>query len=238
MSKAEGVIGDGLKAALLRERLWILSAEIQNWLGDEPSRLHALENAVRESPGGIIARYLLGRAYRRVNRSKDALGILEPVVANHPDEFRACVEYALALLDRGQTIDTAIAVLRIGQTHGMRDPRFVATLGGLLFLKGEFTEALDVFSEVRRREMSVTEARRVQFRPQKNADTHERVRLIGTIATVGFNFVFISVTGSPDFFRRGSRVGDQSLQKGMKVSFEVAFSASGPTAENLLLIEH
>jgi tetratricopeptide (TPR) repeat protein len=238
ISKAEGVIGEGLRAALHRERLWILSAEIQNWLGDEPSRIHALENAVRQTPGGIIARYLLGRAYRRMNRSQDALDMLQPVVANHPDEFRACLEYALALLDRGRTIDEAIAVLRIGQTHGLRDPRFVATLGGLLFLKGEFTEALGVFGEARKREMSLTEARRMQFRPRENNGSHERLRFSGTIATVGFNFVFISVTGYPDFFRRGSILDDQLLRKGMQVSFEPAFSASGPAAENLVLTDH
>jgi hypothetical protein len=99
----------------------------------------------------------LGRAYRKLNRAQDALDILQPLVANHPDEFRACVEYALALLDRGKAIDAAVAVLRIGQTYGMRDPRFVATLGGLLFLKEEFTEALGVFSEARRWEMSIAE---------------------------------------------------------------------------------
>jgi hypothetical protein len=170
-----------------------------------------------------------------MNRSREALDVLQPLVANHPDEFRACVEYALALLERGGTIDAGIAVLRIGQTYGMRDPRFIATLGGLPFLNGEFTEAQNVFSETRKREMSVTEARRIQFRPPENSESHQGLRLEGKVTTVGRSFVFISVPGYPDFFRRGSRVGDRLLQRGMDLSFEPAFSASGPTAENVVL---
>lgn len=141
IAKAEEVITEGLKAVRDRESLWLVSSEIQKWLGDEPSHLQALVKAVAENPGSIISRYLLGRAYRKAGRLQDAKEVLYKVVSEHPDEFRACTEYARTLHQLGEPYPSSIAVLKMGSLYGLSDPRFVATLGGMLFMNGEFTEA-------------------------------------------------------------------------------------------------
>ena len=69
IERAEGVISEGLMNAMVRDSLWITSAKIQQFLGDNPSYIRNIERAVADTPGSIIARYLLGRAYRIVNES-------------------------------------------------------------------------------------------------------------------------------------------------------------------------
>ena len=44
--------------------LWIESAKIQKFLGDNPGYIRNLERAILEAPQSIVARYILGRAYR------------------------------------------------------------------------------------------------------------------------------------------------------------------------------
>jgi hypothetical protein len=58
--------------------------------------------------------------------------VLDSVIKNHAEEFRACIEYALALVDSGEPYNKAIAILKLGTLYGIRDPRFLAILGGML----------------------------------------------------------------------------------------------------------
>ena len=68
----------------VRDGLWIASADIANWLGDQPSRLSALERAVKAVPSSVIARYLLARQYR---------------ITGHPDKAASTGElFLLAVL--------------------------------------------------------------------------------------------------------------------------------------------
>jgi hypothetical protein len=106
----------------------------------------------------------------------------------------------------------------------------------LLFLKGGFTEANEVFGEAKKREMSVVDARQVEFRPYDRQDLTKRVRFQGKISAVAVNSVLISVVGYPRVFRRGAKLGDRVLQLDTEVSFDVAFNGSGPVAENLALL--
>ena len=41
----------------------------------------------------------------------------------------------------GEPYSKPIALLKLSTLYGLSDPRFIATLGGMLFLDGEFTEA-------------------------------------------------------------------------------------------------
>ncbi|TMG72639.1 MAG: tetratricopeptide repeat protein, partial [Betaproteobacteria bacterium] len=131
ISKAEEVISQGLRIVKERDGLWIITSEIQKFFGDQKSRIAALEKAVASSPGSVIARYLLGRTYRLEGKPDKAISILEPVVKNHPDEFRAFIEYALALIAMGKPIAEAVAILNVSTTYGLSDARFIATLGGM-----------------------------------------------------------------------------------------------------------
>jgi len=233
LSKAEATITEGLRVVPHKESLWIVSSQIEEWLGNEPSRITALERAVRESSGSVLPRYLLGKVYRTAGNPDRAVEILKPVIANHPDEFRACVEYALALIDMGKTYDEGIAVLRIGTTDGMRDPRFIATLGGMLFMNGKFTDADAVFREARKREFSMEEARSIQFRPRNPLNHSLHVRLEGTVAAVRAGYATISIVGYPEFRCPRSKARDFILRGGLDVFVEPAFSATGPVVERI-----
>jgi Flp pilus assembly protein TadD len=230
VAKAEGIISEGLRLVLVRDGLWIVSSNIQDWIGNEPSRLHALEQAVKSTPGSIIARYLLGRAYRHAGSPTKAMAVLEPLIRDHPDEFRACVVYARALMDLGQPYAKAIAVLRLSTTYGLTDPRFVATLGGMLFMNGEFTEATKVFQESIKQQFPPDEANRIQFRPRDPKDPQFPLRLEGDVVSVKFSQALIQASEYPAFSCPGSRWGGLNMRLGMEIRFEPVFSARGPLA--------
>lgn len=232
IGKCEEIISQGLRAARTRDGLWIVSADVQKWLGDRPSHLQTLEKAVAETPGSVIARYLLGRAYRRNSQPQKTIEVLNFVVKNHPDEFRACIVYALALVDMGEPYAKAIAILRLGSLYGLNDPRFVATLGGMLFMNKDFTEAKKVFDEAVRQEFPRSEAFSVQFKPP---DPKEQPRcplkMNGKVIRVRAGYAFVEVPGYPMFLCPGSKFNGLVMRVGMKILFEPRFSAKGPLAD-------
>jgi tetratricopeptide (TPR) repeat protein len=236
IAKAEEVISIGLKKAGDREGLWIVSSEIDKWLGDIPSRFKALQNAVQENPAGTVGRYILGRAYRRNNQADEAIRVLEPVIKSYQEEFRAFIEYSLALLDLGRPLNEAIAVLRISTTYGLADPRYIATLGGLLFLNGEFNEANKVFQESTRREFSTLELHTVYFKPLKPA-TRDPYVLTGRVLVVKPRYSLIEVQGYPKFLCHSSKYGGVQLKHGITVSFQIQFSANGVIADHPVIVE-
>lgn len=231
LAKAESIINEGLRVVRVRDGLWIVSSKVQEWIGNQPSRLQALEQAVKSTPGSIVARYLLGRAYSRLGFPDKSVAVLEPLLKDHPDEFRACVEYARAILRLGEPYSKAIAVLRLSTTYGLTDPRFVATLGGLLFMNGEFTEAKKTFDESIRQEFPADEAGRIQFRPRDPANVNASLRLKGKVVAVKSGYAFVQPPDFPVFLCPGSRYGGVFMKEGMDVSFEPAFSARGALAD-------
>jgi len=231
LGKSEAVINEGLRLVQVRDGLWIVSAQIQDWIGNQPSRIHDLEQAVKSTPGSIIARYLLGRVYRHAGSPEKCAATLEPLIRDHPDEFRACVELARALLDLRQPYEKAIAVLRLSTTYGLTDPRFVATLGGLLFLSGDFSEATKVFQEAVKQEFPADESNRIQFRPRDPSDPQFPLRLKGEVVSTKSSQAVIQSPDYPAITCPGSRWGALNMRVGMEIGFEPVFSARGPSAD-------
>jgi len=119
LTKAEETISEGLRHCREKDSLWIVSSDIEKWLGDQPSQLKALEAAVKASTGSIIARYLLGKAYRHLGRYPDAIAVLEPNIKNHPEEFRSFVEYALVMLASGRYYGNLLPFWRYAHLRGL-----------------------------------------------------------------------------------------------------------------------
>jgi tetratricopeptide (TPR) repeat protein len=232
VAKAEETISEGLRKAQVKDGLWIVSSEVEKWVGDEPSRLKALEKAMKESPGSMIARYLLGRAYRREGRAADALKVLEPVVKGHPEEYRAVTEYALSLLDQGEPFSKATAVLKLSTLYGYEDPKFIATLGGTLFMRSEFTEAQQVFNESLKRGFSSSELNAIRFRPRRGSVDSPVVQLKGRVVAVKAGYCIIENTEFPPFLCPGSKYNGLEMRPGMQVLFEPAFAARGAQASH------
>lgn len=227
---------DGLKEARVRDGLWIVSSNVQRWLGQQPEQLAALEKAVLENPGSIVSRYLLGRAYRKTGQPARTVDVQKRVISDHPLEFRSCVEYALALMDLGELYSACIAVLNMSALYGLSDPRFIATLGGMYFMDIKFSEAERIFAESNRRQFPVTELNRIQFNPRNpNKPGEAPIRLNGKAVLIKAGYAFIESPGYPGFFCPNSQFGGLIIRKGVDVTFEPGFNARGAVARRLSL---
>lgn len=229
LTKAEEAVSEGLRYCRDKDGLWIVSSDIEEWLGDRPSQIKALETAVIASPGSIIARYLLGKAYRHLGHYKEAMEVLDPNIKNHPDEFRSYVEYALNMLAAGKSLQEAIAVLEIGSVAGLSDARYIAHLGGMHFLNGDFSKAEKVFAEAERRELPQPELQRVAFHA-KELGTGQPLVFVGKVIVRRPAYSLIESEGYPPFFCHSSKYRGLALKDGMRVSFSVAFTPRGPAA--------
>ena len=228
--KAEQVISEGLKKVQVRYSLWIESSNVEAYLGNEPSRLQALEQAVRDTPGSIVSRHLLGRAYRKARRIDDALRILDPIIREHHDEFRSFVEFAVCLAIKNKSYEESIAVLRLSTLYGYSDPRFIATLGGMLFMSSKFSEAEAVFEESSKRDFPSDEVSKMQFCPWLWEDPDTRLRMNGKVVKRHAGYAFVGCEGFPDFLCPGSKFDGLIMSVGTTISFEPVFSARGPLA--------
>jgi tetratricopeptide (TPR) repeat protein len=231
IAKAEGIITDGLRVVRSREALRIVSAQIAQWLGNRPDHVKALETAVKESPHSIVARYLLGRTYRRGGDPEKARQTLESLVQEHPEEVRACVELAKTLLDLNEPREKAIAVLRLSTLHGYSDPRFIATLGGMLFLNGQFTEADEVFEKSVTLGLAPGDLHRVEFKPRDASDSTRPLRLCGKVAAVKNGYALIDVQGYPRVISPGAKWFGTPMRRDLPVEFKIVFSPKGAVAD-------
>jgi hypothetical protein len=235
--KAETTIDEGLSIVNRRMGLWVLSAKIQEWLGNEPNRIKYLHKAITESPLSTVPRYVLGRAYRKMGQPEKTLEILKPVIeGGTEDAFRCFVEYAKALLQTGASYAEAIAILELTKTFGLRDVRFIATLGGLLFMNQEFTYADAIFTETQKRNFNVEEKYSIEFQPPDKSNPSNNLRLHGTVKDVSVKNSRIETEGFPNFVCKGTKYNGIIMEVGLKLSFEPAFSAVGPIAINPIRI--
>jgi tetratricopeptide (TPR) repeat protein len=231
-AKAEAVISIGLRQVRVRDGLWLVSAEIQRMLGNAPERMKALEKAA-SSTDSVIAKYILGRAYRENGNPRAAADLLKPVLEAHPDEFRICTEYALALEALGSPYPQCIAILKLSTLYGYGDPRFVATLGGMMFLNGDFSDAKEIFSNSFKREFPGPEASRINYRPKDATDRAKPLGFTGRVTTVKAGYAFVTVAGYPSFYCPGSKIGTLVLHNGLEVKFEPAFNAKGQIVDKI-----
>jgi hypothetical protein len=181
----------------------------------------------------MVARYLLGRAYRRAGQPDKGEQVLKPVIDNHPDEFRSYVEYVLSMYQKGEAYPKCIAVLKLSTLYGLSDPRFIGTLGGMLFMNGEFSAAKEVFAESFKREFPAEEANSIHFRPLDLSDRTKYLRLVGTVTAIKTGYAFIEAPGYDSFFCPGNLFSGLLLQRGLSISFEPAFTARGAVANKL-----
>lgn len=237
ITKAEAIINEGMRVVRNKEGLWIESANIQRFLGDQPSRIKSLENAVRDTPGSIVARNLLATVYNEMHQYDKTLSILHPVIKDYPDEFRAHLAYAMALLGLAKPAKEAIAILYQGSLYGLSDPRFIATLGGLLVMDEQFSEADKVFHESVKRDIDVTDLMKVYFQPRDPKNPKAVLRLKGEVKTVRAGYSILLPDSYPEFLCPGSKYNGLIMKTGLRVSFEPAFTAKRRIALNPELLK-
>lgn len=233
LSKAEKVISEGMKKVRHRENLWIASAAIQDALGDSPKAIAALKRAVSENPKAVLPRYLLARYFLEVDEFAEILRVIRPVIEEHSEEYRSCMIYARAQLALGATLPEIIAIMNIGNLSGLKDPRYIAFLGGLYFLNGQFIEAENTFGPTLDQDFSAVEVRTIWFTaPDRSAESPSSKTYYGKVRLRKPGYAFITFEGYPDIFCQGTKFGDFVLDRGIEVEFEIGFSARGSTAIN------
>lgn len=222
--RSEDTISEGLRQVSDKEALWILSSQIADWLGNHPQAIEALKQGIEASAVAGVARYLLAREQLRANEPGLAAETIRPVVEAAPDDYRPSLVYALALHDSGREYGECVAVLRQAELSGSRDPRFVPTLAGMLFMDQRFGEAEKVFEEAARRDFSFEQRKAVHFLPKKAG---RPVWLSGTVESILATFSFVRVPGYPDFFFPGSRYQGIEMRRGLAVRFRPGFTMQG-----------
>lgn len=237
ITKAEDIINEGLKIVNSRSSLWIESSKIQSFLGEEPSRIEALAIAVKESPGSIIARYILGRTYRIMKQYKSSVGVLEYVITHHHDEFRCFVEYALSLSALRKEYNEAIAILKLSTLYGLSDPRFIATLGGMLIMNGKITEGINIFNEALKQNFNSEEIHKIQFYPWNFSNLNDSLRIKGSIIVRKAGYALVEAEGYTPFLLPGFRINGVDMEKDTLISFEPAFCAKGSLALHPIPLE-
>lgn len=232
VSKCEQVISEALLHAREKDSLWILSSEVSDFVNNQPERVAALRNAVRTSPNSIIARYLLARQLRRQGDSVGACNLLKDTVANHPNEFRSSIEYALALYETDGNIEQAIAVIRLGDLYGNSDSRFIATKAGLLFIAQKYSEAQQVFQIADVLDLQLDEQRIVLFRP-KNFSNGLIERRTGRVSSIHSGHAMLNVPGIPRRIILPAKFyGTVRFSENSQLEFDLVFTVKGPMAEN------
>jgi tetratricopeptide (TPR) repeat protein len=231
LTKCEAVISEGLRVVTAKESLWVVSAELQDWIGNEPAKIQALERAVKDSPNAIVPRYLLARAYRKDGKPERATHVLDPILKDNPTEFRLCIEYARSLEESGQPLAKAIAVLSLGTLYGLSDARFISIYAGMMFMNEQFSDAIRIFSETSTKDFSPLEANTVFYRPIAPDPPRRHMQFTGNVVSLSAGFAFIEASGYPRFMCPSSKQHGVTLRRGMVVTFEPCFRAKGQVAD-------
>jgi tetratricopeptide (TPR) repeat protein len=232
IKKAEDIVNTGLKLVKMTDALWIESANIRSYLGNQPSRLEALEKAIQAYPSSTIARYLLGRAYRHEKKYDKAIQILKPVIENYHEEFRCFVEYALSLIFLSRPYKESIAILNLSTLYGYSSPKFIAILGGLYLLDKQPAESERVFFESRKRDYNGADQYRIFFKPPDPLDTNRHLRFSGTVKQIKAGYSIIQTDEYLDFVCPGVKYGKTIMKEGQEITFEPVFTAKGRIAEH------
>jgi tetratricopeptide (TPR) repeat protein len=163
--------------------------------------------------------------------SEEAAAVLHELLQSHPDEVGPAIQYALALEDLGRPYSEAIAALRLATLYGMRSPRFVSVLGGMLFVNGDFTEAEAIFKQADDQNFTFAERSTVHYRPRGQDRSEKALLLEGIVAAVKPGYAFITVSGYPAIFCPGSKFGSLVMERGLRVRFKLGFTVRGPVAD-------
>jgi tetratricopeptide (TPR) repeat protein len=230
VTKAEEAIRSGLSRVRRREGLYIVSSDIERFLGNTPQRIAALRKALSEAPESPVARYLLGTVYRRQKDYGEAEKILYEGVKKFPGDRRIALALAMTLHEAGRDYADCIAILSLATDTGLQDPKFIAVYGGMLTMAGRISEADRVWKRWMELNLEFQERDRIEFEPMKDGAP---LWLDGRVAKIGAGFSFISAKGLPDFYCRGSKYKGTTLHRHQVLRFRPGFSPRGPIVAEL-----
>lgn len=231
LAKAQETLAEGLEKGRELEHLYMMEARIEEYIGNTPGQLEALERALESSPASIHVRYLLGNALRVAGKPLESAEILGAGMQQEPSDPRLAYSYVKTLLTNGESISRCCSVLSLAKTRGLRDPAYVAAYSGLLKLNGEVALGEQLLSEANRRNFSATDIRRVMFIPGKFTTLPD---LIGIVTRVTPGYAFVNVPNRGDFFFPGSRIKSRALDVGSMLCFVAGFTVRGGVVHRVI----
>ncbi len=227
VSKAEEVVQEALTRVRDAEGMYVVSARIEDFVGNRPAQMEALGKAIAANPEALVARYLLGIALLRSDRLDEAGEVLEAGLRLKPDHPRLARAYALVLERSGDESGRALAVLHQAALEGSRDHRFVALHGGMLEMQGKLKESADVFRAAKSRSWTIAAKHVVGYEPTVG-------RWRGRVARHLGGYAFLAVPGQSDVMCP-ARNFPPGLVEGSEVTFKIVFDVRGPRAQDVAL---
>jgi tetratricopeptide (TPR) repeat protein len=237
LQKAEQAVADGLKLVRDRSSLLITSASINEELGNKPGELEKLREAVASNSANAVGRYLLGRAYRYRDLPGKAIEVLEPIIRSDFKNVRAYLEYVRAMVAQGEPLEKCASTLVQCKLDGESEPAYVGLYAGLLYMDGRHVEANVVWEAAKSQHFSFEESTRSRFRPTEPNDSKAVKTFEGVVKLTKQNFVVIQpASGGLAVISPTTIVEGNLIKKGMKLKFELSFSARNVIADRLKIV--
>jgi tetratricopeptide (TPR) repeat protein len=227
VSKAQETVFRGLSTVRDRESLYLVTSNIEKFLGDDTARVDALRKALSAAPQSPVSRYLLGAVLFRTGEADQALNVLREGLTIHPDDPRIAGLCGLVMYNLRKSFDQILAVLDLARAAAADDSFYNATLGGMLTLAGRLGEAEPIWARARQRQLTIAERERVAF---EISDGGRATWIEGRVATLGETYAFVRISGFPDVFCRPRKLSAQSAAVGQLVTLRVGFTVRGPVA--------
>ena len=236
-SRALSVLEKGEQSAYEPSTLVAEQGRIYDELGRLDDADTAFQKALTENPSNGTARNGYGRFLLRQNRTRELLTNLQEGLDIDPDDTRLRHLKGIALACEDASPEAVTSELKAAAGPNMRNWRAGLDLAVYLYIKGQESQANDVFSLLKELELEEREKRR----PRRPAQFCDKSALsgIGRINTLTDSFGFISRADHPlgVYLNRNfiDAMVDTELNHGSRVTFELRFSLFGPVATSVRL---
>lgn len=231
---AEKVLQEGISKHPNNPHLRVAESTLANVLADHSRAIGALEKSFELNPSGSLIALRLADSYARKGNGTHAAEILKTALAAKTSDLRLHAQYAKILIDfELGTDDEIIYHLRKGFGSNDNNLESRMLLGRQLFISGKLEESEAVFNELRTHFMPFKIRERLQYQLK------ELYR--GDIKYFEATYIVIRRNGDSakifcDRNKIKRRVWD-TLRRGCRVKFNVAFCMNGPRAYNLFTDE-
>ncbi|RZB35172.1 MAG: hypothetical protein SRB1_00940 [Desulfobacteraceae bacterium Eth-SRB1] len=227
ISRCEEVISEGLRHVTKRESLLLVSSNLERILGDQPKRIELLNKALKENPASAICRYLLARDAYNKKDYDGVITLLRPTIESRFDEIRSFILYAIAVSIYDKNYARALAVLKQADPIAWADPIFVATLGGMISLSGNASEAENIFERAKKQRFPEEEARQVAYQPTDLADPNLYITTTGTVIVTKSAYLLIQSKQFGKFFYPSPKVEGVYVKAQTILKFTIAYTGKG-----------
>jgi hypothetical protein len=138
------------------------------------------------------------------------------------------------MLDLGGAVKKCAATLSQCRLDGATDPEFIGLYAGLLYVSGNFEGAQKVWDEAKGQNFSYEERIKKQYEPREPEGS--RMKFRDVVKAVKASYLFVQPTEGFDIISTTLVVNGVALKKSDKVEYALSFSARGPFAEHLQLV--